>query len=416
MTALDPSETLHRSLSELGLAMAAGFLRAVLVGAMAAASVPSLFLAISAVSDRWRSPDALPLYVQIGIVAAGALGLVTTATLVIGMPAALALRRFGTEGAASYITVGAVGGLGFVWAALSLVIGSSSPIEILVLAALSGAATGYTWWRSRPRGETGAQSAFGSRHGKASRPRSTHHDLKVHSWPPAPVPAGDISIRPLGFVMALGVMGMAIVVAAAGEGRFDRLPPQQYFPTAFRNLTTVVCARDGVANVEQLRGIEDFEAEWYSTHLRAAQEASLYLASQEVASRETRTYRFTWLRSFHAPVVVRIDELRGGAMRLTAKKLSGAGGYGPGRVEARVERLLTRDEVSRLNKTLSTGQVLDLPPRDCSPGVDGANWIVEASERGSYRYINRWSPERGPVRDLGVLLLGFTGWRLDPIY
>lgn len=396
--------------------MAAAFLRAVLAGSMAAASVPSLLVAASAASDHLRSPDAIPLYAQIGVVAAVALGLVTSAALVIGVPAAMAMRRFGIERAVSYVAAGALGGMAFVWAVLSLVVGAKSPVEVLVLAAVSGATTGYTWWRSRPRAEARARSTFGSGRLKASRHRVSPHEPRAQIWPPRAVPAGNISIHPLGVVMVLGVLGMAVAVAAAGEGRFDRLPPQQYFPTALRNLATVVCTRDGVARVGQLRGIEDFEIEWYSTHLRAAQEASLYLASRDVTSRENGTYRFTWLRSFHAPIIVRIDERPGGARRLIAKKLSDSGGYGPGRVEARVERTLTQDEVTRLNKALSTGHVLDLPPRDCGPGVDGANWIVEASERGRYRYINRWSPERGPVRDLGVLLIGFTGWDLEPIY
>ena len=49
-------------------------------------------------------------------------------------------------------------------------------------------------------------------------------------------------------------------------------------------------------------------------------------------------------------------------------------------------------------------------------GVDGSDWIIEANDRGSYRYLRRWTPENGAVRDLGMLLISFTGWQVDPIY
>ncbi|MFN3513623.1 MAG: hypothetical protein ACK41C_11285 [Phenylobacterium sp.] len=41
---------------------------------------------------------------------------------------------------------------------------------------------------------------------------------------------------------------------------------------------------------------------------------------------------------------------------------------------------------------------------------------MEAVDDGRYRYVERSSPEDGPIRDLGMTMLGFTGWNLDPIY
>jgi hypothetical protein len=50
-------------------------------------------------------------------------------------------------------------------------------------------------------------------------------------------------------------------------------------------------------------------------------------------------------------------------------------------------------------------------------GTDGARWIIEAVEPSTgYTYINRWTPRDGPVREVGLHLLGLTGWKIDDVY
>lgn len=152
-----------------------------------------------------------------------------------------------------------------------------------------------------------------------------------------------------------------------------------------------------------------FEDAWYSKHLRAAGEQPLSFApgSPEVL-------RFTWLPSFHAPVVVRVEWASTGGATLTATMLSGQGGYEPGEVSSRVTRVLTRDEVERL--LVLRQAALRRPPVDCAMMLDGAVWIIEAAGTDGYHYVNAQSPETGPVHDLGLAMLGFTGWEVEPIY
>ncbi len=38
-------------------------------------------------------------------------------------------------------------------------------------------------------------------------------------------------------------------------------------------------------------------------------------------------------------------------------------------------------------------------------GVDGAQWIVEGIKDGRYKVVDRWSPEKGAVRALGLTML-----------
>lgn len=394
--------------------MAAAFLRAVLVGTVAAASVPSLLLTVAALSDPWRPPNAIPLYAQVGIAVAVALALVTTATLVIGMPAGMVMRRLGIESAASFVIVGAAGGAGFSWALLTLGGGLTSPVVFLALAAFSGAATGYTWWRSRPGGDERAPPARVDRF--ASRPRASSRDFRLHSWPPATVPVGDISIPPLAFVMALVALGFAMVVGAAADGRLDWLPRQDYFPPSYRT-TEVECVAERYPEaVGRTLMVDDIEAEWYPQHWRAAQEPSLYLASRSASAKSALTYRFTWLRGFHAPVIVRVDETPDGGMRLRAKQLSGRGGYSPGGPLKVVDRRLTDAETATLRRVITANRLFEQPQIGCLEGVDGSNWLIEANDHGQYRYLKRWSPEKKPIHETGLMLLGFTGWTFDPVY
>jgi hypothetical protein len=45
------------------------------------------------------------------------------------------------------------------------------------------------------------------------------------------------------------------------------------------------------------------------------------------------------------------------------------------------------------------------PPRTGGIGVDGAQWVIEASKDGAYKIVDRWSPDKGPVRALGLIML-----------
>ena len=37
-------------------------------------------------------------------------------------------------------------------------------------------------------------------------------------------------------------------------------------------------------------------------------------------------------------------------------------------------------------------------------GLDGAQWILEGIMDGRYQIADRWSPQRGPVRTLGLMM------------
>jgi hypothetical protein len=151
---------------------------------------------------------------------------------------------------------------------------------------------------------------------------------------------------------------------------------------------------------------DSFRNDWYSRHLRAMSEPVLR------PIKGTRSYRFTWLRTFHHPVAVRIVET-GGRAELFATELDGAGGYDPGQV-LRTKRLtITTDQFEQIENLIRRNGFWSLPSRDDALGFDGSEWIVEGAT-DEYRVVCRWSPKSGPIRAIGEEFLSLTGWHYKP--
>ena len=157
-----------------------------------------------------------------------------------------------------------------------------------------------------------------------------------------------------------------------------------------------------------LRGREN----WYGKHLRAAREGGLCALAGAA-----EVYRFTWLRTSDAPVVVRVER-REDRFTLTAKKLNGAGGYEPGRLVVNRTVQLGSTEWAHLRMLLDSAAFWSPETRTEEPliGLDGAQWIMEGAEGNRYQAVDRWSPgETGPsrhIRAVGLYLLHLA--RLTP--
>lgn len=199
--------------------------------------------------------------------------------------------------------------------------------------------------------------------------------------------------------------GENVAIKPSEEGR-------SYFPGSF-GTPTQVCNFKGYP--ECFATISTVESDWYPRHWDAADEPSLYERSRFPAAAEASALRFTWLPTFHHPVIVRIERT-GHEARLVAKQLSGEGGYEPGVIEREVTRPLSATEVEKLDVILSTTKVLEQRPTECDSGLDGSQWIVEGVNRDSYLFVNRWSPQEGPVREFGDFALLLTGWTFEERY
>jgi hypothetical protein len=176
-------------------------------------------------------------------------------------------------------------------------------------------------------------------------------------------------------------------------------------------------------------GIDAFHGDWYGKQLQALQELPLCCDATD----RGRVVRFIWLRSFHHPVVIRLNESMNGSWRAVTKIGTGAGGYEPGTILSQAQRTLTADQaatvVSLFNptswfwSTMSSTRTASVancprdPGNECvTIGVDGAQWIVEVRDGDRYHYVDRWSPESGPVRKLGEQLMALSQQDFGKVY
>src|SRR5262249_41516571 len=107
-------------------------------------------------------------------------------------------------------------------------------------------------------------------------------------------------------VRSLAILALAAAVPAFASSSAALRPPTRYFPK--------------LAFGEEADAA-DFVTDWYSSHLRAMGEPSLWVLSRKDSG--ATVYRLLWLPSFHHPVCVRISRAAGGA-RLHVKVLDGA--------------------------------------------------------------------------------------------
>jgi hypothetical protein len=154
-----------------------------------------------------------------------------------------------------------------------------------------------------------------------------------------------------------------------------------------------------------------FVQEWYQKNLLAMEEPALYPPkdAQEI-------YRFTWLRTFHAPMAFRVVVFADGAGELLVTRLNGKGGYEPGVVDLRKTIPLATGAIEILRETLRTTKFWDKPTTVEDEGMDGAQWIIEANQGGRYKIVDRWSGEDAGVATFGQFLINMSGVEVGEIY
>lgn len=185
--------------------------------------------------------------------------------------------------------------------------------------------------------------------------------------------------------------------AIQADNKFDTLPlPKDsatfYFKTKANWQDTTRDALDTFVN------------SWYSHMLFALKEPVLkdYKGEKEV-------YRFTWLRTFNHPTVVRLEK-QGDTVRLFSKVSDGAGGYEPGKIIFDTTLNLSQKQIDTTNHKLEAANfwTLQTEARE-ENGLDGSEWIIEVYKDGKYHMAVRWTPEKGTTfRRIGEYLLSIS--------
>jgi hypothetical protein len=161
---------------------------------------------------------------------------------------------------------------------------------------------------------------------------------------------------------------------------------------------------------------ETFRKSWYDGQYAALQEPPFGQLSAPATNREI--YRFTWLRTFHHPIAIRV-EIGNQRAQVFVKETDGAGGYNPGKLIQNLSFELTESELASFKSAIDESRFWLAPARDKVLGSDGAQWLFDACKNESCHVVDRWSPdEKKPFRNLGefFLRLGKVKIPKDEIY
>jgi hypothetical protein len=134
----------------------------------------------------------------------------------------------------------------------------------------------------------------------------------------------------------------------------------------------------------------DFSARWYSEHLQAMDEPSLWMLSRRDPN--ATVYRLLWLPTADHTVCVRIERTREGA-KLRARVLNGMGGYAPGQIAIDRRITLVADQLSVLDRCLKQTAFWNMPTVLGDLGLDGDQLIIEGVTLGKYHVVDRWNAD-----------------------
>lgn len=123
-----------------------------------------------------------------------------------------------------------------------------------------------------------------------------------------------------------------------------------------------------------------------SRQLYAFKEPLLF---NEITNKEI--YRLTILRTFHNPVVIRIEKSEN-AIWIYAKQGSAASGYHVGKVKKRKQKKVSAEDWITLSELLMELDLWNSYQTGSIPSTDGSDWILEGSTPGYYVVYSRKSP------------------------
>jgi hypothetical protein len=150
-------------------------------------------------------------------------------------------------------------------------------------------------------------------------------------------------------------------------------------------------------------GYDTFVVSWYSEHLFAMREPIFYSDKSQ-----KEIFRFTWLRTFHNPVAIRIEKL-GDTYILYWKLCNGAGGYEPGELIINKQKEINKLTWDEFQKRLNEIEFWKMDTNEEKFGLDGSQWILEGKNLKHYHIVDRWTPsENSKYYQCCDFLIGLT--------
>ena len=144
---------------------------------------------------------------------------------------------------------------------------------------------------------------------------------------------------------------------------------------------------------------------WTAIQLIDLKEPCLYNRSLE---KNTVIYRFTWLRSFHNPISIRLEKNEKSA-KLYWKIGKGAGGYEPKGIKTGGKRYLSVEEFDKFMFFFNNTNFHNLPNETYMLMCDGASWTFEYKTKDCFKAHRTNIPEANKTfKECCLFLLELT--------
>jgi hypothetical protein len=122
-------------------------------------------------------------------------------------------------------------------------------------------------------------------------------------------------------------------------------------------------------------------------------------------------YRFTWIRTFHNPITIRIEKTDE-KYKIYWKICSGKGGFYHGVLKANEEKQITKEEWKKFQKLLDLIDFWNLKNNGDLMGTDGSQWILEGTTTKKYQVVDRFSPHKGQYYEACNFLIELTNLKI----
>lgn len=138
---------------------------------------------------------------------------------------------------------------------------------------------------------------------------------------------------------------------------------------------------------------------WFYEQFNALEENALSTTGE--------IYRFTWLRTNHNPISIRIENKNGKEGIVYWKVCDGLGGYEPGSLKINSSKKISIQNWETLKQKINTINFWKLKTQNNKEyGYDGSEWIFEGNDNNNYHVVHRWLGQE--VTDLGIFLIKLT--------
>jgi hypothetical protein len=125
-------------------------------------------------------------------------------------------------------------------------------------------------------------------------------------------------------------------------------------------------------------------------------------------------YRVFIVPIFRHPISLRVEKTKAGYF-VSAKRLSGEGGYNWGHLNRQTRRRLNETEWQELLELLSAASFWTLPSQEEEPKpnekgeltvcLDGTSWYLEGVKGGTYQAVYRYCPAAKSFKAVGLYML-----------